>query len=247
MSTTTGTPASPGAIRNRGWQVTFVGMGINLALGVLYSWSVISKAVPADWGWSEAGRALPYSVACLMFSLTMVPAGRLQDRFGPRVVATVGGVLVGAGLILASLTLVALRLHPRLRRAGRRGLRRRLFGHDAGGGQVVPGEAHRAGDGSRGRRVRPVGRLHRAARQRAHPGPRRAGDDADLRDRVPDHRRRPGAVAARAAGRLRARGVRAEGGGRRARSRPTSRPARCCEPGSSTSCGSCWRAARAPA
>ena len=104
MSTTPGTPALPGAIRNRGWQVTFVGMGINLALGVLYSWSVISKAVPADWGWSEAGRALPYSVACLMFSLTMVPAGRLQDRYGPRVVATVGGALVGAGLILASLT-----------------------------------------------------------------------------------------------------------------------------------------------
>jgi MFS transporter, OFA family, oxalate/formate antiporter len=104
VSTTTGTPASPGAITNRGWQVTFVGMGINLALGVLYSWSVISKAIPADWGWNEAGRALPYSVACLMFSLTMVPAGRLQDRFGPRVVATVGGVLVGAGLILASLS-----------------------------------------------------------------------------------------------------------------------------------------------
>jgi len=104
VSTTTGTPASAGAIINRGWQVTFVGMGINLALGVLYSWSVISKAIPADWGWSEAGRALPYSVACLMFSTAMVPAGRLQDRVGPRVVATVGGVLVGAGLILASLT-----------------------------------------------------------------------------------------------------------------------------------------------
>ncbi len=100
----TATPASAGVVRNRGWQVTLVGMGINLALGVLYSWSVISKAVPADWGWSEAGRALPYSVACLMFSVAMVPAGRLQDRVGPRVVATVGGLLVGAGMILASLT-----------------------------------------------------------------------------------------------------------------------------------------------
>ena len=99
-----GIPVSAAAVRNRGWQVTFVAMGVNLALGVLYSWSVISKAIPADWGWSEAGRALPYSVACLMFSTAMVPAGRLQDRVGPRVVATVGGVLVGAGLILASLT-----------------------------------------------------------------------------------------------------------------------------------------------
>jgi OFA family oxalate/formate antiporter-like MFS transporter len=101
---TTGAAAPAGTISNRGWQVTLVGMGINLALGVLYSWSVISKAIPADWGWSEASRALPYSVACLMFSLTMVPAGRLQDRIGPRVVATFGGALVGAGLILASLS-----------------------------------------------------------------------------------------------------------------------------------------------
>jgi len=96
--------APSGTVPNRGWQVTFVGMGINLALGVLVAWSVVSKAIPADWGWSEAGRALPYSVACLVFALTMVPAGRLQDRIGPRVVATFGGVLLGAGMILASLT-----------------------------------------------------------------------------------------------------------------------------------------------
>lgn len=97
-------PADPAltSIKNRGWQVTFAGMGINLALGVLYSWSVVSKKIPPEWHWTEADRSLPYSVACLVFSLMMVPAGRMQDRIGPRLVATVGGVLVGAGLILAS-------------------------------------------------------------------------------------------------------------------------------------------------
>jgi OFA family oxalate/formate antiporter-like MFS transporter len=77
-------------------------MAINLALGVLYSWSVISKEIPKEWNWSEADRALPYSVACLVFSLIMVPAGRMQDRLGPRTVAAFGGVLVGIGMILAS-------------------------------------------------------------------------------------------------------------------------------------------------
>jgi OFA family oxalate/formate antiporter-like MFS transporter len=43
-------------------------------------------------------------VACLVFALTMVPAGRLQDRIGPRIVATFGGVLLGAGMILSGLT-----------------------------------------------------------------------------------------------------------------------------------------------
>lgn len=84
------------------WIVAFSGTGINLALGVLYTWSVISKGIPDSWGWSETDRALPYSVACLVFALMMVPAGRMQDKIGPRIVATIGGMLTGLGLIIAS-------------------------------------------------------------------------------------------------------------------------------------------------
>jgi OFA family oxalate/formate antiporter-like MFS transporter len=102
MGEKVGTPAGP--VEHHGWRVTFAGMGINLALGVLYTWSVISKGVPAEWGWSEAAKSWPYAMACLIFCLVMVPAGRMQDRIGPRVVASLGGVLVGAGLILASFT-----------------------------------------------------------------------------------------------------------------------------------------------
>ena len=87
-----------------GWIVTLAGLGINLALGSLYTWSVISKAIPSEWGWTEAQKSLPYSVAVLVFSLMMVPAGRLQDQLGPRRVATVGGLLLGLGFIVASLT-----------------------------------------------------------------------------------------------------------------------------------------------
>lgn len=92
-----------GSMKNHGWTVVFAGVGINLVLGVLYSWSVVSKKIPADWNWTEADRSLPYAVACLVFSLAMVPAGRMQDLIGPRVVATIGGFLMGAGMILASL------------------------------------------------------------------------------------------------------------------------------------------------
>jgi hypothetical protein len=34
----------------------------------------------------------------------MVPAGRMQDKIGPRLVATIGGILVGLGFMLASMT-----------------------------------------------------------------------------------------------------------------------------------------------
>jgi OFA family oxalate/formate antiporter-like MFS transporter len=89
-------------VKNVGWRVTFAGMGINLALGILDTWSVISKEIPTDWGWLEADKSWPYALACLVFSWTMVPAGRLQDRIGPRWVAAFGGLLVGLGMMLAS-------------------------------------------------------------------------------------------------------------------------------------------------
>lgn len=92
------------AIENYGWRTTFSGMGINLALGILYTWSVISKHVPDEWGWNEDDKSLPYMFACLIFSLVMVPAGWMQDKIGPRIVATIGGVLVGVGFIMASMT-----------------------------------------------------------------------------------------------------------------------------------------------
>ena len=95
------------SIKGRGWQVVFAGVGINLALGILYSWSVISGEIAqAGWAWSgpetASARALPYSIACLVFCLIMVPAGRIQDKRSPKLVATIGGLLVGAGMILAS-------------------------------------------------------------------------------------------------------------------------------------------------
>jgi len=97
-------PSDAPSVPFLGWRVTLAGMGINLALGILYTWSVISKAIPKEWGWEEADKSWPYAVACLLFSLMMVPAGRMQDRIGPRIVASIGGLLVGLGMIIASRT-----------------------------------------------------------------------------------------------------------------------------------------------
>lgn len=89
--------------RTRAWTVTLAGLGINLALGVLYAWSMIAKSLTADWGWSAGQASMPYATACGVFAVSMVFAGRAQDRLGPRVVATLGGVLTGAGMLVASL------------------------------------------------------------------------------------------------------------------------------------------------
>lgn len=89
---------------NRGWVVTFAGLGINLALGVLYTWSMFKAAIEKDFGWAKADLNGPYSLCCLVFAGAMIVAGRCQDRIGPRATASLGGVLVAAGLILVSTT-----------------------------------------------------------------------------------------------------------------------------------------------
>ncbi len=91
----------------KGWIVTGAGLALNLALGILYAWSMFSKQLtePVEaggFGWSRTEATLPYTIAIACFALIMVPAGRLQDRLGPRVIATAGAVLCGLGLVVAS-------------------------------------------------------------------------------------------------------------------------------------------------
>jgi OFA family oxalate/formate antiporter-like MFS transporter len=88
---------------SRGWLVTYASAGLGLVLGILYVWSVVKSGIPDAWGWTNADKALPYSLMCVAFSITMVPAGQLQDRFGPRVVTLLGGFLAGLGLIICGL------------------------------------------------------------------------------------------------------------------------------------------------
>lgn len=93
-----------------GWRVVAAGTGINLALGVLYTWSIFKGAIQQELGvsggfaWDPAALNDPYAVCCLVFALAMIPAGRVQDRFGPRRAAMIGGGLVGLGFIIASLS-----------------------------------------------------------------------------------------------------------------------------------------------
>jgi OFA family oxalate/formate antiporter-like MFS transporter len=97
---------------NRGWIVTFAGTGINLALGILYTWSIfkgaiktsIEKGGPGAFSWDLASINDPYAVCCLVFAFAMIVAGKCQDRVGPRVTALVGGLLVGAGFFWISQT-----------------------------------------------------------------------------------------------------------------------------------------------
>ena len=100
----------PGKVKDRGIVVTAAGTGINLALGVLYTWSIFKAAIKQSidsggagaFSWNLTSLNDPYAVCCLVFAFSMIIAGKCQDRMGPRVTAIIGGVLVGLGFILIS-------------------------------------------------------------------------------------------------------------------------------------------------
>lgn len=98
------TDISHASVANRGWTVTGAGLGINLALGILYTWSMFKAAIEKEFGWKGGQLNDPYALSCLVFALTMIVAGRCQDKLGPRLTASIGGVLVGSGFLLCSST-----------------------------------------------------------------------------------------------------------------------------------------------
>jgi MFS transporter, OFA family, oxalate/formate antiporter len=103
----------------RAWAVTAAGTAVNLCLGILYGWSVWSAAlVPGDKslygqpmggvneGWTYLNNfegTVAYSVCGITFALFMIPGGRLQDRYGAKIGATLGGLFLATGCVLAGL------------------------------------------------------------------------------------------------------------------------------------------------
>jgi OFA family oxalate/formate antiporter-like MFS transporter len=109
--------AQTNKVPGRAWIVVFAGVAINLCLGILYAWSVWAKALinekmagqaltGINEGWTfltNAQAATPFSLCVMIFALFMIPGGRIQDKFGPKVGATMGGLFLALGCIIAGL------------------------------------------------------------------------------------------------------------------------------------------------
>jgi OFA family oxalate/formate antiporter-like MFS transporter len=79
-----------------------LGILMNLCMGNLYAWSVFRIPLQKAYGWTAIEATVPFALSIVFFAIAMVIAGRMQDKLGPRTVAMVGGILVGAGFILSS-------------------------------------------------------------------------------------------------------------------------------------------------
>lgn len=88
-------------VRSR-WTVPAGGFLLALMGGISYAWGSFVVPITQEFGWTTAQANLPFAVFMAVFALSMVPAGRLQDRFGPRWVAMGGAGLFLVAYVLAS-------------------------------------------------------------------------------------------------------------------------------------------------
>jgi OFA family oxalate/formate antiporter-like MFS transporter len=75
---------------------------MQMMLAVVYSWSVFRGPLTLLHGWSKAQTIMPYRYQLIMVAVGSVIGGLWQDRKGARLVATVGGLMLVFGCILAS-------------------------------------------------------------------------------------------------------------------------------------------------
>lgn len=83
------------------WVFIALGLVINLCLGSVYSWSVFRKPLEDLLNISATQSGLPYVLLLAFFAAFMPITGGFLDRYGPRIVGVIGGILVGAGWVLS--------------------------------------------------------------------------------------------------------------------------------------------------
>jgi MFS transporter, OFA family, oxalate/formate antiporter len=71
-----------------------------IAYGIQFSFGVFMHYISLDTGWDRGSLSLPYSLYVFVYSALGFASGRLTDRYGPRRVLTIGGCLLGGGVML---------------------------------------------------------------------------------------------------------------------------------------------------
>jgi MFS family permease len=73
-----------------------------MAIGAMFSLPVLLTPISRDAGWSVTGVSGAMTIGFLAMALASMAWGSLSDRFGPRVIAVTGAVILAASLALAS-------------------------------------------------------------------------------------------------------------------------------------------------
>mgnify|MGYP001168468834 CR=1 FL=1 len=82
------------------WVMVVAAILMQLCLGAVYGWSVYVKPLMEAFGWSRSQVTLAFTLSIAFLGVGTIIGGLLMDRRGPRLVATLAGLVYGAGYTL---------------------------------------------------------------------------------------------------------------------------------------------------
>lgn len=94
-----GPTAGSDRLPNR-WFIVIAAIFMQLSLGAVYGWSVFVLPFMNEYDWTRSQVTLAFTLAIFFLGVGTIIGGLLQDKYGPRLVATIAGVLYGAAYIL---------------------------------------------------------------------------------------------------------------------------------------------------
>ncbi len=91
----------PEHLSNR-WLIAAAAVLMQICLGAAYGWSVFVRPMVASQGWTLTEVSLTFTIAIAVLGAGTVVGGLWQDRVGPRIVASVAGLLYGLGYLVSA-------------------------------------------------------------------------------------------------------------------------------------------------
>ncbi len=90
-------------LESKRWWIAVAAVVMQLCLGSVYAWSVYKKPLMTTHGWDEFPTQVTFMICIAVIGLSAAFGGILVDKKGPKLVATIGGILFGIGTIIAGL------------------------------------------------------------------------------------------------------------------------------------------------
>ena len=90
------------------WIIVIGAIMIQLALGAIYAWSAFTTPLQgtdtaiSEFAFNKTQTQAIFAAGLATFAVFTIIGGRLSKKFGPRKIALIGGLVLGAGYILGS-------------------------------------------------------------------------------------------------------------------------------------------------
>lgn len=86
-----------------GWVMVIMSVFVMAAQAlVIFTFGVFLVPLTVEFNWERGALSGAFSVAVLLSGLFSILSGRLCDKYGPRVLVTINGLLIGTGFLLMS-------------------------------------------------------------------------------------------------------------------------------------------------